>query len=132
MKIDSLSSPTVVKLKKNTTPNKKGFQAILNSSSVVAPEPSSAFVEEELWMFQEIESFIPSQKDLYKKGKTLLQLLNALHIDLLAGNIPQNRIQSLHYILQLLPEKNSSSLQEIVDEIILRVKIELAKIDQIT
>jgi hypothetical protein len=62
------------------------------------------------------------------RGENLLGQLERIRIGLLTGGVPATALQHLGHILQSHREKNMDpALAEVLDEIELRVQVELAK-----
>ena len=64
-----------------------------------------------------------------RRGETLLDLLDGLRGDLLAGRIPEARLVQLAGLVRTRPGTSGDArLEQIIDEIELRAEVELAKL----
>lgn len=61
------------------------------------------------------------------RGNSMLDLLDELKADLLAGVIDPSRLESMAAALEDRPVSSNAGLESVIDEIELRVKVELAK-----
>ncbi|KND19193.1 hypothetical protein ADZ37_09155 [Pannonibacter phragmitetus] len=61
------------------------------------------------------------------RGHSMLDLLDALKADLLAGMIEPTRLEEMMSALADRPVSSDPGLESVIDEIELRVKVELAK-----
>ena len=73
------------------------------------------------------------QRQAYKRGKDMLDILDDIRMGILTGSVPKNRLKQL---VQMVETRRESfldpGLTEILDEIELRARVELAKLDNIT
>lgn len=134
MKIDFFSVPTIKNIKKTSLHKTRSFSKYFPSTASAIESPDACTLPEQDFPkdFQDFDLLLAHRSDAYKKSQTLLALLTTLRIDLLNGNIPYSRIQQLHHFLHSLPKDIDPSLKDILDEITLRVQIELTKIEKIT
>lgn len=63
-----------------------------------------------------------------KRGMMLLDVLDQIRVDLLAGGVPQSRLDQLQHMLNTQRDQvDDPQLLAVLDEIDLRVQVELAK-----
>lgn len=71
----------------------------------------------------------PDQKDLAtRRGHSLLDGLEAMRADLLAGQVSEDRLEQLAREVSDRQPSGDSEVDSVIDEIELRVKVELAKL----
>ena len=97
-------------------------------ASHVSPMPKAQVST--AWMLQEVNGYAQDQKRMQKTGDRLLKYLSDVRIGILSGEITAEHMKQLkealddsHIELQFL------ELQAVVDDIKLRVEVELAKLE---
>lgn len=71
-----------------------------------------------------------AKKRAKKRGLELLDMLDRVRLDMLAGGVPEGALRSLEHTLSMHREKlGDPMLEAVLDEIDLRVQVELAKAD---
>lgn len=76
---------------------------------------------------QAVGDFRESRRRTRERGATLLDLLEAMKADLLVGRVSPDRLSAMAGQLAQLRERVDPDLDAVVDEIELRVLVELAK-----
>lgn len=80
---------------------------------------------------QSVPDALSGRRRAVKRAENMLDVLEDLKIDLLGGNVPQTRLDCLIGFVNAQRDKvNDPKLDEILDEIELRAKVELAKFGQ--
>lgn len=77
---------------------------------------------------QGVGDALSGRRRAVKRGATLLDLLEEVKADLLVGNVTPERLDALAEHLTALREKVEPGLDAVLDEIELRVRVELAKL----
>lgn len=77
---------------------------------------------------QAVGDFTESRRRAIKKGGILLDLLEAMKADLLVGRVAPERLDAMVVQLANLRERIEPGLDGIIDDIDLRVRVELAKL----
>jgi len=77
---------------------------------------------------QAVGDFRESKRRAVKRGATLLDMLEGLKADLLIGRVGGGQLENLIGQLGSLREKVEPGLDAIIDDIELRVRVELAKL----
>lgn len=76
---------------------------------------------------QGVGDFTESRRRAVKRGTTLLDLLEEMKADLLLGSVSPARLDAMSQQLATLRERVDPELDAVLDEIELRVLVELAK-----
>lgn len=76
---------------------------------------------------QTVGDFRESRRKAVRRGTNLLDLLEAMKADLLVGRVSTDRLDAMASQLTQLRERVDPSLDAVIDEIELRVLVELAK-----
>ena len=86
-----------------------------------------------LFMLQEIaEDPTGRRRRAVQRGNTLLDRLDDIRIGLLTGSLPRNQLETLrHLAREQITLNGDPHLAEILDEIELRVAVELAKLENV-
>lgn len=77
---------------------------------------------------QAVGDFSQSRRKAVKRGGQLLDLLEAMKADLLVGRVAMHRLDSMMTQLTTLRERVEPGLDGVIDDIELRVRVELAKL----
>ena len=83
-----------------------------------------------LLALQAVEDPIFAKKKSIKRGHDLLDGLEQIKTDLLVGRLSQNRLDNMLQRVKSARQKGDPQLDEIIDEIELRVRVELAKFEK--
>lgn len=81
-----------------------------------------------LLALQEIRDEPDRRSKAARRGHSLLDGLEAMRADLLAGHISEERLESLAHEVAKEGKSGDPKVDEVIDEIELRVKVELAKL----
>ena len=76
---------------------------------------------------QAVEEPLSGKKKAVRRGASLLDELDAIKADLLLGRVSADRLDSLVGMLSELRERTMPGLDSLLDDIDLRVRVELAK-----
>lgn len=76
---------------------------------------------------QAVEEPLTGKKKAVRRGASLLDQLDAVKADLLLGRVDIDRLDSLVDMLSELRERTMPGLDSLLDDIDLRVRVELAK-----
>lgn len=76
---------------------------------------------------QEAETSSDRRRRVVRRGRSLLDTLDALRADLLAGNVSDGRLDQLMSIISQAREQAEPGLEDLLDDIELRARVELAK-----
>ena len=99
-----------------------------DESEQVSPMPK-AYVST-AWMLHEIDGYAQDQKKMREVGDRLLEHLQNVRLDILAGEITAERMKHLKDALEDSKiELQFPELQEVVNDIKLRAEVELAKLE---
>lgn len=80
---------------------------------------------------QEVDEYSEEQAKLRESGKKMLESLNELRFSLIKGDLKERQITGLKAILDTSRVKfKFSELQSVIDDIVLRCEVELAKIEK--
>jgi hypothetical protein len=82
---------------------------------------------EALLALQAVEDPIFAKKKAIRRGKSLLDTLDDIKADLLVGHVSEGRLNLLMAIVGQAREKSEPGLDRLLDDIELRVRVELAK-----
>lgn len=77
---------------------------------------------------QTVGDFSESRRKAVKRGTALLDLLEAMKVDLLVGKASPDRLSAMAAQLASLRERVEPGLDAVIDDIDLRVRVELAKL----
>jgi class II flagellar assembly regulator FliX len=112
-----------------------GFAQALSSdtATTAANAPKAVTTVDNLFMLQEIASDLPERrKAAVQRGTSMLDRLDDIRIALLTGSLPRSQLENLRRMAKERGEiLNDPQLQSVLDEIELRVAVELAKLDSV-
>lgn len=77
---------------------------------------------------QAVGDFTESRRKAVKRGSTLLDLLEGMKADLLVGRVSADRLDAMIQQLGAMRERVEPGLDALIDDIELRVRVELAKL----
>jgi hypothetical protein len=92
-----------------------------------AAQPAAVGGIEALLALQSIEDPLQSRKRIVKRANALLDELEQLKADILAGHLGEGHLNRLTALLTQAREEDDPSLQPLIDDIELRARVELAK-----
>ncbi|MNL19383.1 Flagellar assembly protein FliX [compost metagenome] len=77
---------------------------------------------------QAVGDFTESRRKAIKRGTRLLDLLEEMKADLLVGRLGPERLDAMVHQLSALRERVEPEIDAVIDDIELRVRVELAKL----
>lgn len=80
-----------------------------------------------LLALQVVDDALNPRKKAVKRGKTLLDKLEQIKADLLVGRVDPDRLDGMMAVLAEARERSEPHLDDLLDDIELRVRVELAK-----
>lgn len=102
------------------------------TSTNAANAPQSVATVDNLFVLQEIAEDLGGRRRAVQRGNTLLDRLDDIRIGLLTGSIPRSQLETLrHLARENVAANDDPKLAAILDEIELRVAVELAKLDKV-
>ena len=120
------NSSNIKKIQKNKTTKTKfslGENEAIESAATISTINPFLFL-------QEIDEYKDNQKTLKEAGDKILKSLHEIRLDLINCELDEEHIVNLKNILENNKKKfKFSELQDVIDDIILRSEIELAKIE---
>lgn len=84
-----------------------------------------------LLALQAVEDPLFAKKKAFRRGQAMLDTLDDIKADLLVGRISEGRLNQLMALLGQAREQSLSGLDTLLDDIELRVQVELAKFGRI-
>ncbi|MEM9635477.1 MAG: flagellar assembly protein FliX [Pseudomonadota bacterium] len=81
-----------------------------------------------LLALQEVDERAERRSKAARYGHTLLDALESVRVDLLAGQVSEDRLEVLAQQVANRPPSGDSKIDSVLEEIELRVKVELAKL----
>lgn len=103
-----------------------GEVATSRSASSSAPPTTSGI--DTLLALQAVEDPLFSKRKKIKRGQSMLETLEEMKIDLLAGRVSEGRLNRLMALVQQAKENVDPTLDALLEDIELRARVELAKI----
>ena len=91
-----------------------------------APVGASASIDA-LLALQAAEDPLHAKRKLVRRGQALLDTLDAVKTDLLAGRVSEGRLNQLLSLIGQARERTQPGLDSLLDDIELRARVELAK-----
>jgi len=92
-----------------------------------APVASTTGIEAILAL-QAVGGPLEGKKKALRRGRALLDALDEIKADLLVGQVSAERLDALTTMLSQLRERSEPALDAVLDDIDLRVRVELAKL----
>ena len=99
-----------------------GAARVANSTPVAAMTGLDAILA-----LQQVGDFSESRRKSIKRGNMLLDLLEEMKADLLVGQVSAERLNGMMTQLSTMRERSDPGLDAVLDDIELRVRVELAK-----
>src|SRR6185312_1155154 len=130
----SLSSTTARRGAQATSGGSGFAQALSQDTTTTAANGTKAVATvDNLFMLQEIAEDLPGRrKAAMQRGNSMLDRLDDIRIALLTGSLPRAQLESLRHMAKERGDVlNDPQLQSVLDEIELRVAVELAKLDNV-
>jgi hypothetical protein len=138
MRIEQSSnlSSTVARRGTQAASGGSGFAQALSqdTATTAANAPQSVAAVENLFMLQEVAEDLPGRrKAAVKRGSDMLDRLDDIRVALLTGSLPRTQLENLRRMAQDRGDiLNDPQLQTVLDDIELRVAVELAKLDSLS
>ena len=111
-------------------PSGQGFaiegEAPAGRAAATAPVASATSIDA-LLALQAVEDPLFARKKAIRRGHALLDTLDDIKADLLVGRISEGRLNQLMALVGQAREQSLSGLDSLLDDIELRVRVELAK-----
>jgi hypothetical protein len=103
-----------------------------DGAPTAANTPQAVATVENLFVLQEVADGLTGRRRAVQRGNTLLDRLDDIRIGLLTGSLPRGQLETLRRMAQERDDLgNDPQLAAILDEIELRVAVELAKLDKV-
>jgi len=83
-----------------------------------------------LLALQEVDDPLTGRRKAMARGHDLLDGMEALKADLLAGRVSPDRLHRIMALLQARSDSGDAALEGVIDEIELRARVELAKLGE--
>jgi hypothetical protein len=99
--------------------------AAVDSRPAAAVAPATSL--DALLALQAVEDPLLRKRKLVRRGTQLLDTLEEMKTDLLAGRVSESRLNQLMAVLGQAREKSDPRLDALIDDIELRARVELAK-----
>lgn len=95
--------------------------------------PVTAAAVDNLFVLQEVaEDLVHSRRRAVQRGNTLLDRLDDIRVALLSGSLPRHQLETLRRLAhEQIDVGGDPQLAAIVEEIELRVAVEIAKLDKV-
>lgn len=109
------------------------FQPVMTQEApriVANSAPLAAASLEALLALQAVEDPILKKKKAMRRGHSMLDTLEAMKADLLAGRVSEGRLNQLMALVGQAREQSVPGLDALLDDIELRARVELAKLGQ--
>jgi hypothetical protein len=131
----SVLSPNVAR-RAAQAPNGEGRFAealVQDAMTTAANAPKTVATVDNLFILQEVaEDLAGRRRAALKRGDSMLDRLDDIRIALLTGSLPRGQLESLRHMAKERGDMlNDPQLQSVLDEIELRVAVELAKLDKV-
>ncbi len=137
MRINGLGSPTNVRRSGDVSRSSGSGQAF-QASADFTPQPSARTVSaaplqsvDALLALQSVDDVLTGRRKAMKRGNDVLDTLEDLKLDLLAGTIEPAKLRRLLRLVEDRTPSGDAPLDSVLDEIELRAKVELAKRDML-
>jgi hypothetical protein len=95
--------------------------------AAAAAPPAAASAIDALLAMQAVEDPTQGRKKILRRGRSLLDTLDALKTDLLLGRASDGRLNQLMAVIGQARESTDPGLDGLLDDIELRARVELAK-----
>ncbi len=97
------------------------------SAAASAPEPAALVTAAGMLALQEIDTEPPQDRAARRHGRALLSALSRLQRHLLAGATDPASLEELEALARDVPRATDAALAGVVDGVVLRARIELAR-----
>jgi class II flagellar assembly regulator FliX len=126
--------PSTVARRPAAAPSSDGrfAEALSDTGTSAANAPSAVTTVDNLFVLQEVADEITGRRRAVQRGNTLLDRLDDIRIALLTGSMPRGQLEALRRLArEQIAREDDPHLAAILDEIELRVAVELAKLDNV-
>jgi hypothetical protein len=127
-------SPTVARRAAQAPSGDGRFAEALSgdASTGAANAPQTVTSVDNLFVLQEVSDGLTGRRRALQRGNSLLDRLDDIRIGLLSGSLARGQLENLRYLARQQVELDGDpELAAILDEIELRVAVELAKLDNV-
>lgn len=127
-------TPTIARRAAQAPSGESGFAEALSgdTSTGAASAPQTVATVDNLFVLQEVSDGLTGRRRALQHGNSLLDRLDDIRIGLLSGSLPRGQLENLrHLARQQVDLAGDPQLAAILDEIELRVAVELAKLDNV-
>lgn len=137
MRITGLGSSNSVRRSGEASRKPATGQAFQPTSSASTPQTSQAMGMaplqsiDALLALQSVDDVLTGRRKAIKRGNDVLDTLEDLKLDLLAGTIAPNKLRRLLVLVEDSSRTGNDDLDNLLDDIELRAKVELAKREMI-
>ena len=137
MRIEQASplSPSVARRAAQAPSGEGRFAEALSQDATTnaANAPKAVATVDNLFMLQEVaEDMSGRRRAAMQRGSSMLDRLDDIRVALLTGSLPRGQLESLRRMAKERGDVlNDPQLQSVLDEIELRVAVELAKLDNL-
>jgi hypothetical protein len=128
-----LSSPVARRAAQAPSGDGRFAEALSGDTAAnAANAPQTVATVDNLFVLQEVADELTGRRRAVQRGSTLLDRLDDIRVGLLTGSLPRGQLEALRRIAREQIEfAGDPQLTAILDEIELRVAVELAKLDQV-
>lgn len=110
----------------SSTPFQVTYGGTAAQASSVAPAQAAAPIDA-LLALQAVEDPLSRRKRQVRRGRSLLDVLDALKADLLLGRASEDHLSQLLMLIGQARERTEPGLDAVLDDVELRARVELAK-----
>lgn len=129
------STPTVARRAAQAPSGESRFAETLSGDTSTAATSASQAVAtvDNLFLLQEVsEDLTGRRRRAVQRGNSLLDRLDDIRIGLLTGSLPRSRLEALRALArEQVALSDDPALASVLDEIELRVAVELAKLEKV-
>jgi hypothetical protein len=102
-------------------------ESVAPPRAAALPGTAAAAGIDALLALQAVEDPLRAKKKQLRRGRSLLDVLDALKADLLTGQLGEGRLNQLMVLIGQARERSEPGLDTLLDDIELRARVELAK-----
>lgn len=103
-----------------------GDEQVSRAAATAAAGPTTGI--DAILALQAVEDPLFAKRKAIKRGRSILEALEAMKADLLAGQISEEQLNRLVVLLEQAKVQSDPELDAVIDEIELRARVELAKL----
>lgn len=107
-----------------------GLGETARASSATPLAATTAF--DAILALQQVEDPLARKRKAVKRGLSLLDVLDGIKTDVLAGQVSEARLDQLMGLIAMAREESTPGLDAVLDDIELRARVELAKFGRFT